>query len=282
MTADEVEQLEYRLLLEAIFSRFGYDFREYSEASFLRRLRALIEKMGLASLSLLQHRILHQPEEFAAVLGGLTVSTSEMFRDPSVFSALRTQVCPVLRTYPSLNIWHAGCSTGEEVFSLAILLHEEGLLDRATIYATDINKGTLQQAKRGVFRTEQMRQFTENYQRAGGKRSFSEYYHASGGKAAVDPELIRRVVFSEHNLVTDGSFCESHLILCRNVLIYFQRELQERVLRLLSNSLRSGGYLCLGSKETLQLSTLRATYCAEDAACKIYRKAPSASASRVG
>lgn len=229
MRPEEVEYLEYKLLLEAIWVRFGYDFRDYSEASLLRRLRAIREKMGLSSLSLLQHRLLEQPGEFPTVLASLTVSTSEMFRDPEVFHTLRQQIFPVLRTFPSLNIWHAGCSTGEEVYSLAVLLHEEELLARSTIYATDLNRGSLQQARRGVFRTEQMRKFTENYQKAGGKRSFSQYYHASGGVATLEPELIRGVVFSEHNLVTDGSFCEGNLILCRNVLIYFQRGLQNRV-----------------------------------------------------
>lgn len=213
--------LETRLLLEALYEHFGYDFRNYSPASLRRRLEAILARTGDESLSLLQHRVLHQPGFFPEMLQSLTVTTSEMFRDPLFFAKLRSIVCPMLQTYPTLNIWHAGCSSGEEVYSLAILLHEEGRLERATIYATDINRGALARAREGIYATEDVRKFTASYQRAGGKRSFADYYTAAYDAVQFESHLRRKIVFSEHNLVTDGVFCESHLILCRNVLILF-------------------------------------------------------------
>jgi chemotaxis protein methyltransferase CheR len=245
------EDIEVSLLLEGVQMRYGYDFRGYSRASVKRRMKALLAKARLPSFSHLQHELLHRPDFFAAAMSDFTVTTSEMFRDPSFFRALREQVVPVLRTYPSLKIWHAGCSTGEEVYSLAILLKEEGLYDRCVIYATDINQTALKAARDGIYPADSVRLFTANYQQAGGTRAFSDYYSALYGGARLDPALREAVVFTDHNLVTDDVFSETQLILCRNVLIYFNRELQSRVLDLFTRSLAYKGFLCLGSKETV-------------------------------
>lgn len=269
---DEEDDLELNLLLEAIHTRTGYDFRAYSRASLRRRMQHILTKTGDKSLSQLQHRVLHQPGFFHKMLSELTVTTSEMFRDPYFYASLRAEVIPVLRTFPTLNVWHAGCSTGEEVYSLAIVLHEEGLLERSTIYATDINQVALKSAREGIYSPQSIRNFTLNYRQAGGTRSFADYYYSAYGAVQMRRELIRNTVFSEHNLVTDSAFAETHLILCRNVLIYFQRPLQERVLELFRQSLRWGGFLCLGSKETLEFLAPRAAFKTIDAENKIYRK----------
>jgi chemotaxis protein methyltransferase CheR len=246
--------LEVRLLLEAIYDRYHHDFRSYAKASLKRRLAQACESLGVASLSGLQERVLHEPETFAGLLQYLTVQVSDMFRDPDFFRALRTQVLPVLATYPSIKVWVAGCSTGEEAYSLAILLHEEGLLDRSIIYGTDINAQALRTAGNGVYSLQRLRGFTENHRRSGATASLSDYYHASGDSAIMDPALRRKITFSDHSLSTDNVFSEVHLVTCRNVLIYFDQELQNRALRLFGDALISRGFLGLGSKESLRFS----------------------------
>lgn len=247
-----LEDIEFRLLLEAINQQYGFDFRGYAEASLKRRVKAVLAKTGVPTISQLLTNILHSPEVFASLLPDLTVSTSEMFRDPEFYAAIRDQIIPVLKTFSAFKIWHAGCSTGEEIYSLAILLEEAGLYENAVIYATDINPEALRAAKEGIFPVEMVKNFTANYHAAGGCESFSSYYSTAYGGARFNPRLRRNVVFAVHNLVTDDVFSEVHVILCRNVLIYFDRELQNRVLQLFTRSLRYKGYLCLGSKETVR------------------------------
>jgi chemotaxis protein methyltransferase CheR len=256
MAAVPMADLEVRLLLEAIFDRYHYDFRSYAMASLKRRLSQACDTLRVSTVSGLQERVLHEPESFSLLLQYLTVQVSDMFRDPEFFSALRREVLPVLATYPSIKVWCAGCSTGEEAYSLAILLHEEGLLDRSIIYATDINAQSLRMAASGVFTLARLRGFTENHRRAGGMRSLSDYYHADGtsDRAILDPALRRRITFSDHSLATDNVFSEVHLITCRNVLIYFDHALQNRALRLFADSLVRGGFLGLGSKESLRFT----------------------------
>jgi chemotaxis protein methyltransferase CheR len=246
--------LEVRLLLEAIYDRYHYDFRSYAKASLKRRLAQACEHLRVGSLSGLQERVLHEPEVFAGLLQFLTVQVSDMFRDPDFFLALRRRVLPVLATYPSIKVWVAGCSTGEEAYSLAILLQEEGLLDRAIIYGTDINARALRAAGNGVYSLQRLRGFTENHRRSGATTSLSDYYHASGESAIMDPALRRKITFSDHSLATDNVFSEVHLVTCRNVLIYFDQELQNRALRLFGDALISRGFLGLGSKESLRFS----------------------------
>jgi chemotaxis protein methyltransferase CheR len=253
-----IGELEVRLLLEAIFDRYHYDFRSYAMASLKRRLAQACDALHVTTLSGLQERVLHEPESFSQLLQYLTVQVSDMFRDPDFFLTLRREVLPMLATYPSVKVWCAGCSTGEEAYALAILLHEEGLLDRTIIYATDINAQSLRMASGGVFTLERLRGFTENHRRSGGKSSLSDYYHASGDPeknlAIMDAALRRKITFSDHSLATDNVFSEVHLITCRNVLIYFDHALQTRALRLFSESLVRGGFLGLGSKESLRFT----------------------------
>src|SRR5215213_10903597 len=222
----DLEAIEVRLLTEGIFQHYGFDFRDYSMPSLRRRIWKRVYAEGLSTISGLIEKVLHDPQSMERLLLDLSVNTTAMFRDPTFYLAFRRKVVPMLRTYPFVRIWHAGCSTGEEVYSMAILLQEEGLYDRARIYATDINEVVLQRARAGIFPLEKMQEYTENYIRAGGTRSFSEYYTAMYDGALFNSSLTRNVVFSQHNLVTDGSFSEFHVILCRNVMIYFDRELQ--------------------------------------------------------
>ena len=268
----QIDEIEIKLLAEAIFLRYGYDFRGYSEASFRRRVLHVLRKMRLETVASLQHDVLHKPELFATVIPELTVGTSEMFRDPSFYATLREQILPVLKTYPTFKIWHAGCSTGEEVYSLAIMLREAGLTDKAIIYATDINQTALKLAREGIYSIDRMRQFTTNYQKSGGQQTFGDYYTVAYGAARLDPSLRSNIVFFDHNLVTDDVFSETHLILCRNVLIYFNRDLQSRVLDLFLRSLCYKGFLGLGSKESIKF--LQGNEVFEDVAPseKIYRK----------
>jgi chemotaxis protein methyltransferase CheR len=268
----DLERLEIELLLEAIYRHYGFDFRSYAYASIRRRLWRRIEAEGLTTVSALQGRLLHEPAMMERVLLDLSINVTAMFRDPTFYLAFRQKVVPLLRTYPFIRIWHAGCSTGEEVYSMAILLEEEGLYERARIYATDINEVVVHRARTGIFPLERMQEYTENYIRAGGTRSFSEYYMAKYDGALFSPALQRNVVFSQHNLVTDRSFAEFNVILCRNVLIYFDRDLQMRVHRLFHESLVHLGILCLGSKETLRLSKYEGSYEELSSAEKIYRK----------
>ncbi|HET7457391.1 MAG TPA: protein-glutamate O-methyltransferase CheR [Gemmatimonadaceae bacterium] len=267
-----LERIEIELLLEGIYRHYGFDFRSYAYASIRRRLWKRIEAEGLPSVSALQERVLHDPDMMNQLLLDLSINVTAMFRDPSFYVAFRNKVVPLLRTYPFIRVWHAGCSTGEEVYSMAILLEEEGLYERARIYATDINEVVVHRAKSGIFPLDRMQEYTENYIKAGGTRSFSEYYTAKYDGALFKQELLRNVVFSQHNLVTDRSFAECTVILCRNVLIYFDKTLQERVHGLFYDSLSTFGILALGSKESLRFSKYEACYEPVSAPDKIYRK----------
>lgn len=257
---EKVEDIEIRLLLDALYARYHYDFRNYAMASLKRRLRQAREKMGFESLSALQERLLHDPSMLPRLLGFLTVQVSEMFRDPSYFLAIRQKVVPHLRTYPSLKVWVAGCSAGEELYSLVILFREEGLEQRTIFYATDINQDALAQAEAGIFHLDRMQLFTENHRKSGGKSSLSDYYSAAYGRASFDKSLRRQVVFSDHSLVTDAVFGEMHLVSCRNVLIYFDRGLQDHALGLFKDSLIRKGFLGIGAKESLRFSSQSAAF----------------------
>ena len=253
--SDKVEDIEIRLLLEALFQRYHYDFRNYAQASLKRRLRQAREQLGFATYSAMQEGLLHDPAMLAKLLGYLTVQVSEMFRDPSYFRALREKVAPHLRTYPSLKVWVAGCSSGEELYSLVILFREEGLEQRTLFYATDINQEALGKAAAGIYGLERLQLFTENHRKSGGKSSLSDYYSAAYGAATFDKSLRQRVVFSDHSLATDAVFAETQLISCRNVLIYFDRDFQDRALALFKDSLSRKGFLGLGAKESLRFSS---------------------------
>ena len=268
----DLEHLEIELLLEGVFRHYGFDFRAYAYASIRRRLWKRVEGEGLGTISQLQARILHDADAMERLLLDLSVNVTSMFRDPGFYREFRAKVVPLLRTYPFIRIWHAGCSTGEEVFSMAILLEEEGLYDRARLYATDINDVVLQRAKQGIFPLERMQEYTENYIKAGGTRSFSEYYTALYDGALFSPTLTRNIVFSQHNLVTDRSFSEFHVIFCRNVLIYFDKALQNRVHRLFYESLVMFGVLALGSKESLKFSQFEPCYEKVSSTEKLYKK----------
>jgi chemotaxis protein methyltransferase CheR len=254
LPTEKIEDIELRLLLEALYSRYHYDFRNYAMASIKRRLRQAREQLGFASISALQEILLHDPAMLPRILGYLTVQVSEMFRDPTYFRAIREKVVPHLRTYPSLKVWIAGCSGGEELYSFVILFREEGLEERTLFYATDINQDALRAAESGIFGLDRMQLFTENHRKSGGKSSLSDYYQAAYGRASFDKRLRRKVVFSDHSLVTDAVFAEMHLISCRNVLIYFDRTAQDRALGLFKDALARKGFLGLGSKESLHFS----------------------------
>ena len=268
----DLEQLELRLLLEAINHQYGYDFRGYARSSLRRRIWRRVTEEGLETISGLQERILHDPGVMERLLVDLSISVTSMFRDPTYYVALREKIVPLLRTYPFVRIWNAGCSTGEETFSLAIMLREEGLGDRARIYATDINDVVLKQAKEGRFPLERMQEYTRDYIRAGGQASFSDYYKAFGDTARFDPSLVENVVFAQHNLVSDTRFNEFHLIVCRNVMIYFDRALQDRVHELFYDSLVRRGLLVLGHKESIRFTSRADDYEELDAKEKIYRR----------
>ncbi|TWB08236.1 chemotaxis protein methyltransferase CheR [Rhizobium sp. ERR 1071] len=254
LTPENIENIEMRLLLEALFLKYHYDFRNYAMASIRRRLKQARQNLGFASFSALQESLLHDPDMVATLLRYLTVQVSEMFRDPSYFKAIREKVVPHLRTYPSLKVWIAGCSTGEELYSFTILFREEGLEDRTIFYATDINQEALQTAEAGVYPLDRLRHFTECHRQSGGKSSLSDYYQAAYGRASFDKSLRRNVVFSDHSLVTDAVFGEMHFISCRNVMIYFDRVLQNRAIALFRDSLVRKGFLGLGSRESIRFS----------------------------
>lgn len=256
----KIDNVERHLFFEGIFLKYGYDFRQYSEASLDRRLVNLLGEYQASNLLDLLKMALASPEGFQKILGSLTINTTEFFRDPILHKSLREHVFPLLKTYSKVTIWSAGCSTGEEVLSLAIALKEEGLDKRTTIYATDINPFVLKAAKTGIYPASCISSFNKNYSAAGGKGVPSQYYSAEYGLVRFDPELLERVVFSEHNLVTDSAFLEAHLILCRNVFIYFNRDLQHRVLDLFSRSLVHKGFLVLGSKESIRYSKFAKTF----------------------
>lgn len=252
--AHELESLETDLFLEALLRRYGYDFRQYARPSIRRRVRAAVRREKVPTISALQDRMLHDPSCADRVVTALTVHTTSMFRDPGFYLAFRTKVVPLLRTYPFVRIWHAGCSTGEEVYSLAILLHEEGVHERCRIYATDVGTAHLERARRGIYPLEVMRGNTERYLQSGGAADFSRYYTADERSAVFRRDLVHNVVFSQHDLVTDGSFNDFHVILCRNVLIYFNGALRERVLSLFGESLVRFGILALGNRESLRFT----------------------------
>jgi chemotaxis protein methyltransferase CheR len=270
--ATETEEIELRLLLEAIYQKYHYDFRNYSMASLKRRLSQARERFGCASFSKLQDEVLHDGSILVRLLGFLTVQVSEMFRDPSFFLCLRKNVVPHLKTYPSLKVWVAGCSTGEELYSLAILFREEGLENRTIFYATDINSASLELAQAGVFSLDRVALFTKNHRQAGGKSSLSDYYTANYGAAIFDKSLRERVVFSDHSLVSDSVFAETQLVSCRNVLIYFNRELQDRALGLFKDSLVRKGFLGLGARESIRFSKHSISYSDFSRPDHIYQK----------
>jgi chemotaxis protein methyltransferase CheR len=272
MTPDELINLEIKLLMEGVYQVYGYDFREYSEASLRRRLTQWLATSEFATLSLAQSQLLRSRPLFESLLRGITVNVSEMFRDPAFFKAIREQVVPYLKTYPFVKIWHAGCSTGEEAYSMAILLLEEGLKGRFRIYATDINEEVIRKAQEGIYPLQELQHFTRNYQHAGGTGSFSDYYTARYNHAILTPTLRDSIVFAAHNLAVDADFGEMNLILCRNVMIYFKQSLKERVLGLFDSSLAPGGFLCLGTKESLDNRQISERYEELKPRVQIYRK----------
>ena len=268
----DLEQLELELLLEGIHRRYGFDFRDYAPASLRRRVRRRMDGERVETVSALQDRLLHDPAVMERLLLDLSVNVTAMFRDPSFFLAFRQQVVPILRTYPFTRLWVAGCSTGEEVYSLAIVLAEEGLADRVRIYATDINEAVIERARDGVFPLDKMQEYTQNYIHAGGRRSFSEYYVARYDGARFARELVDGVVFAQHNLVSDAAFNEFHVIACRNVMIYFAQPLQEHVHRLFYESLAMFGVLALGQKETIRFSPYERSFEELDPDERLYKK----------
>ena len=269
---NELRTVETQLLLEGVYRCHGFDFREYSRGSLDRRLQQCLRNEGLATLSSLQDKLLHDPACMQRVLLTLTIHTTAMFRDPRFFLAFRRKAVPLLRQHSFLRFWNAGCSTGEEVYSIAILLQEEGIYDRCRIYATDLNEAVLESAKAGIFPLTAMQEYTANYQKAGGRSSFAEYYTARYDRAILHAGLRQHILFAPHNLATDSSFNEFQVIFCRNVMIYFKRSLQARVHELLYQSLPVGGILVLGLKESLTLTPREGEYETLDGTYKIYRK----------
>jgi chemotaxis protein methyltransferase CheR len=253
--SDKHFDIELQLLLQAVYLKYHYDFRGYAEASMRRRVRTALGHFRVATLSQLQDLVIHDETAFPVLLDFMTVPVSEMFRDPPYFRALREHAIPLLRTYPSFKVWVAGCSTGEEAYSLAILLREEGLLERALIYATDINPATLQKAESGVYEIDRLAGFTENHRQSGAKTPLLDYYTTGYGRAIIDKSLREHMVFSDHSLATDSVFAEVHLVSCRNVLIYFNRELQDRAVGLFREALVRRGFLGIGAKESLRFTS---------------------------
>ncbi len=272
MKKNEIENLELTLLLEAMYLRYGYDFRDYARASVERRAKQFYIRAGLTSISEMIPLLLHDEAFFQALIRDFSITVTEMFRDPGVYKVIKEKVFPILQTYPYIKIWHAGCATGEEVYSLAILLMESGLFKRATIFATDFNDEALEKAKQGIYHLENIKQCTLNYQKGGGSESFSQYYQAKYDSIVMDKTLRKNITFANHNLVTDQSFGEMHLILCRNVLIYFNKTLQNRALNLFNDSLVPGGFLCLGNKESLLFWDQEKGYKSVEDSSKIFQK----------
>jgi len=272
MTRKDISELEISLLLEAIYQKYGYDYRQYSKAHINRRIRNRMVLSGLDDVSQIQSRVL-KDEIFAhELLQDLSITVTEMFRDQDFYKSLRENVIPILKTYPFIKIWHAGCATGEEAYSMAIILQEEGLYDRTTIYATDFNQQALNRAKEGIFSNAMMKEYTANYQLSGGKESFASYYTSNYGNIIMNQSLKKNIVWANHNLVTDSVFAEVHLILCRNVLIYFDVDLQNKVQKLFYGSIVNGGILCLGSKESLRFTDFFEKYTELDKKQRIFKK----------
>jgi len=272
MKKNEIEQLEVDLLLEGLHRRYGYDFRSYARASIDRRVRQFLLKKQIPHISELIPLTIHDEAIFSELIQYFSISVTEMFRDPFVYRVLRETAVPFLKTFPFVKVWNAGCATGEEVYSLAVVLEETGLSERTTIFGTDFNDEALETAKQGIYPTKAIKEYTRNYQGAGGTRSFSEYYHAGYDSASMGASLKEMITFANHNLAVDNVFGEMHLVFCRNVLIYFNRELQNRALRLFTESLVRGGFLVLGTKETLQFSDVADEYEVVDRAARIYKK----------
>lgn len=271
---DSVENLdiELNLLLQAVHVKYGYNFSNYSKAHLKRRILHRLNLSGLQTISELQNKILWDKTFYKTFLQDLSINVTEMFRDPQFYLNFRLKVIPELSTYAHIKVWHAGCSTGEEVYSLAIMLQEEGILHKTRIYATDFNKQVLETAKQGIYDRKEMDLYANNYLESGGKGLLSDYYTSKYGLVLLDQTLAKNVVFADHNLVTDGIFAEVHLVFCRNVLIYFDKTLQSHVLGLFTNSLTKRGFLCLGTKESLQFSTVENEYETVDKEYKIYKK----------
>ena len=268
----ELERLEMDLLLLAIYRHHGFDFRSYAPASLHRRIRRHLENTGVATITGLTELVLHQPTAMQRLLHDLSVNVTAMFRDPSFFLEFRTTVVPLLRTYPTVRIWHAGCSTGEEVYAMSILLEEEGLSERCRIYATDMDSTVLDHARQGIFPLSRMKEYTSNYFLGGGKRSLNDYYTAKYDGALFAPRLAKNVLFTQHNLAMDKSFSEFNVIVCRNVLIYFDRSLKDHALGLFSESFATLGMLCLGRKESLRFTAFEHEFSALSEREKIYRR----------
>ncbi|WP_166242018.1 CheR family methyltransferase [Paenibacillus turpanensis] len=265
-------KIEIDLLLEGVYRHYGYDFRNYSFGSIKRRTLHRVQAERLPTVSALQELVLHNPDAMHRLINDFSVTVTEMFRDDDFFRAFREKVVPNLRNLPQIRIWHAGCSTGEEVYSMAILLHEEGLYDKTRLYATDINAEALNKAESGLFPLQKMQLYTKNYLQSGGKRAFSEYYSVRNEVVRFQPYLSDNMVFFQHNLATDHSFNEFHVVICRNVLIYFNDVLQQRVLKLFDESLHRSGFLGLGSKEGMTYKLKRNRFTEYDAKCNIFRK----------
>lgn len=272
MIYNDISELEISLLLDIIYQKYGYDFRQYSEAHIKRRIINRITMSGLESISQMQSKVLNDETFASKLLQDLSITVTEMFRDPDFYRSLRESVIPILKTYPFIKIWHAGCATGEEAYSMAIIMQEEGLYDRTTIYATDFNQQALNHAKEGIFSNKMIKEYTTNYQLSGGKESFSSYYTSNYDNVIMNKYLKKNIVWANHNLVTDSVFAEVHLILCRNVLIYFERDLQNKVQSLFYKSLVNGGVLCLGSKEGLRFTELYDAYSELDKKQRIFKK----------
>ena len=268
----ELEQIELDLFVQALVRRYGHDFSQYAPASLTRRVRQLVRTQRCDSISALTARLLHEPDFVPRVIQGLSVPVSEMFRDPPVFKALRERVLPMLASYPQITIWQAGCAHGQEVYSLAILLEETGLYERSHIFATDFNADALQRAQEGIYPARDAQLWSRNYLEAGGTQSLASYYNARYDFIKLDQRLRRHITFASHNLVADKVFCEAHLVLCRNVLIYFSNPLQNRTLALFRDSLVRGGYLCMGLRETLEFAPVAADFTAVDASLRLYRR----------
>ena len=271
---NELEELEIRLLLQAIHARYGYRFQDYASGSMRRRVRAALARSGLASLGELQHKLLAEPEFFAGMLDDFTVRVSEVFRDPGFYRVFRERVVPTLRTYPMLKIWHAGCASGEEVFSSAILLVEEDLYERSQIYATDMSPKALEMARAGVYPEAETEKFANNYRDSGGKARFEDYYSRAYGRIAVRESLRKNIVYFQHDLASDYALGEMHVVFCRNVLIYFGSELRDRTLRTFTDCLGHGGFLCLGMNESLP-PTAKDAFSEFAARERIYRRTAS-------
>lgn len=271
MPRPEVEDVELDLFVRALKLRHGYDFGEYARASFRRRVQTLLQTLNCATIGEMTGRVLRDDALLPQVIAGLSVPVSEMFRDPAVFRALREEVLPLLASYPRINVWQAGCAFGQEVYSLAILLEEAGLYDRSQIYATDFSDAAIARAQEGIFPAREARLYSENYLAAGGRHSLADYYHARYELITIDARLRRNVTFANHNLVCDGVFCEAHLILCRNVLIYFTDPLQNHVLELFRDSLVRRGFLCLGTRENIAFARAATDFRAIDPKLRIFQ-----------